>query len=314
MRRISKSGRGTYEEKGKRPGPGQYPVKSSIGTKGVSIAGRVNSGSFMGKGNGTPGPGQYSNLNGNRPKTAGGAFGVKTGSSLSINPQTSTKVGPGAYTIGGGNKSMNRTQDKGFGTATGRGMPINSSGPGPGQYSTSGRMDKENAVGFGRSTRNESKKNGTPGPGMYTHVPRYPGADGVTMKSRTSFGDFMPKNQAVPGPGQYNPDISASKGGHRGSGMGQSVRSNLGGNSQNTPGPGSHNTTNWDTASRAGNGSTFGPKEHKRQADRGKDLISNSKTPGPGAYNVGRNSLHAPSYSMSGAKYSKDLSYAPGPG
>ena len=96
--------------------------------------------------------------------------------------------------------------------------------------------------------------------------------------------------------------------------MGQSMRSNLGGNSHNTPGPGSHNTTNWDTASRAGNGSTFGPKEHKRQADRGKDLISSSKTPGPGAYSVGRNSCHAPSYSMSGAKYSKDLSYAPGPG
>ena len=62
-------------------------------------------------------------------------------------------------------------------------------------------MDKENAVGFGRSTRNESKKHGTPGPGQYTHVPRYPGNDGVSMKSRTSFGDFMPKNKSVPGPG-----------------------------------------------------------------------------------------------------------------
>merc|ERR1712032_744797 len=85
---ISKSGRGTYEEKGKRPGPGQYPSKSTMGSKGVSIAGRVNSGSFMGKGNNTPGPGQYSNVYGNRPKTAGGTFGGRLGSSLAINPQT----------------------------------------------------------------------------------------------------------------------------------------------------------------------------------------------------------------------------------
>ena len=54
----------------------------------------------MGKGTGTPGPGQY-NVDG-RPKTAGGTFGIKYGSSLSINPQTTTRVGPGAYNLGGG--------------------------------------------------------------------------------------------------------------------------------------------------------------------------------------------------------------------
>ena len=66
------------------------------------MAGRVNSGSFLGKGTGTPGPGQYTNVQGARPKTAGGTFGIKTGSSLSINPQTTTRVGPGAYNMGGG--------------------------------------------------------------------------------------------------------------------------------------------------------------------------------------------------------------------
>ena len=119
----------------------------------------------MGKGNNVPGPGQYSNLYGNRPKTAGGAFGVKTGSSMSINPQTAAKVGPGAYNLPGGKQSMNCTQDKGFGTATGRGMAINASGPGPARYGLTGSMDKENAVSFGRSTRNDSKKGATPGPG-----------------------------------------------------------------------------------------------------------------------------------------------------
>ena len=46
-------------------------------------------------------------------------------------------------------------------------MAINASGPGPAQYTVRGGMDKENACGFGRSTRNESKKGGTPGPGQY---------------------------------------------------------------------------------------------------------------------------------------------------
>ena len=146
-------------------------------------------------------------------------------------------------------------------------------------------------------------------------MPRYGGADGVTMKSRTSFGDFMPKNEGVPGPGQYSQDMRGIKGGHGGSAIGAGQRGDLVGNGMKTPGPGSHNTTNWDTASRQGAGSTFGPKDHVVKSDRGKDLIINAKNPGPGSYNVGgRNSLNAPSYSMSGAKYDKDLSYAPGPG
>lgn len=68
---------------------------------------------------------------------------------------------------------MNRSQNKGFGTATGRSMPINNSGPGPGMYNVTGGVDKENAVGFGRSIRDSKKKGGgTPGPGQYTHVPK----------------------------------------------------------------------------------------------------------------------------------------------
>ena len=52
---------------------------------------------------------------------------------MNVNSQTSNKIGPGAYNgLPGGKQSMNRTQNKGFGTATGRSMPINSHGPGPG--------------------------------------------------------------------------------------------------------------------------------------------------------------------------------------
>ena len=106
-------------------------MSGGFGNKGVTIAGRVTSGSFMSKGTSTPGPGQYSVDR--RPKTAGGAFGVKTGSSMGINPQTAAKVGPGAYNLSGVGKQQNNIQDKGFGTTLGgRSMGISSVAPGPG--------------------------------------------------------------------------------------------------------------------------------------------------------------------------------------
>ena len=95
--------------------------------------------------------------------------------------------------------------------------------------------------------------------------------------------------------------------------MGTGQRSNFIGTGTPTPGPGHHNATDWDIHSKMGAGSRFGPTDGKVKNDRGKDLISNSKTPGPGAYNLGSGSC-APAYSMAGNKYDKDLSYAPGPG
>lgn len=97
--------------------------------------------------------------------------------------------------------------------------------------------------------------------------------------------------------------------------MGTSQRSNFVGTGNPTPGPGQFNTSDWDTHSRVGAGSRFGPSDGKYKAgDRGKDLVKNIDNPGPGAYTLGRNSCNAPSYSMAGSKYDKDLSDAPGPG
>ena len=200
---------------------------------------------------------------------------------------------------------MNRTQDKGFGTAGGgRSMPINSCAPGPGQYTLG--YDLDHAHRFGKSTRDEKGKHGTPGPGTYSQKSGY-GGEGVTMKSRNKFGEFITTNK-TPGPGQYNPDLRASKGGNQGSKVGTGQRSNFVGKGPITPGPGHHNALEWDVHSRKDIGSRFGCEE-----DRSKALISNSKTPGPGAYSIGSHS-NAPAYSMSGAKYDKDLSGAPGPG
>lgn len=44
------------------------------------MSGKTNSGSFMVKGLGNPGPGQYDIIDKMRPKTTGGIFGLKTGS------------------------------------------------------------------------------------------------------------------------------------------------------------------------------------------------------------------------------------------
>jgi hypothetical protein len=102
-----------------------------------------------------------------RPKTAGGAFGVKYGSSLAINPQTSSKVGPGAYNGANISTSKNVKKDNGFGMDTSsRGLGVNNRAPGPGQYNTRKSMEIDNGHIFGTSTRAGDKEMMiNPGPG-----------------------------------------------------------------------------------------------------------------------------------------------------
>ena len=96
MYSVSKVGRDGAAAKGKQPGPGSYTMPSSFGNKGRSMGSKCGA-NFMSGGTKTPGPGQYSVGGQMRPKTAGGQFGVKTGSSLAINPQTGPNLGPGSY-------------------------------------------------------------------------------------------------------------------------------------------------------------------------------------------------------------------------
>ena len=108
-----------------------------------------------------------------RPKTAGGTFGIKCGSSLAINPQTGANLGPGAYgSLARPSSSKNVKQNIGFGTdygARGVGGPQGKGKiPGPGNYNVTGSMEIENGHIFGTSVRKDARDlERVPGPGQY---------------------------------------------------------------------------------------------------------------------------------------------------
>lgn len=82
--------------------------------------------------------------------------------------------------------------------------------PGPGAYSNRQDGYDYNEVGFGTSTRKPMGGTGGVGPGQYTENDMSKlGRNDVTMKFR--HGDSIVQNKSVPGPGQYNPDVGASK-------------------------------------------------------------------------------------------------------
>ena len=97
--------------------------------------------------------------------------------------------------------------------------------------------------------------------------------------------------------------------------MGNSKRTDFTGGGSNAPGPGTHNTDAYDTVSRLGKGSTFGPHSTGKLADRSAGMVRNASNPGPGQYNGGNGGLGGPSYSMASRfGKSKDENWQPAPG
>ena len=81
----------------------------------------------------------------------------------------------------------------------------------------------------------------------------------------------------------------------------------------NTPGAGAYGV---DVKS-AKSGSSFGPHQNngKFKDDRGKALLGNVWTPGPGNYSIDKGTASkAPAYSISSKPKSKDDNWQPGPG
>jgi hypothetical protein len=184
----------------------------------------------------------------------------------------------------------------------------------------------DNAHCFGTSTRNPSqakqtqlRQHQTPGPGSYLD-PAYNayaqrGTAEVTIKSRQHYGSFAQVRSKAPGPGQYNPDLRASVSSQQGFKIGKSERTSFK-DVTKTPGPGAFGGLNWNMDS-AKAGSSFGPHGQSGvvKDDRSKALLgANVNNPGPGNYNIDKNSRSAPAYSMSMKPKNKDDNWQPGPG
>ena len=110
---------------------------------------------------------------------------------MAINPQTSGKVGPGAYNLGMGNSSKNVKKNLGFTTDERSGVGGRSFAPGPGQYDTRGNCEIENGHIFGTSKRKDEKDlMRNPGPGQYDARSSIKDG-GASMKARHANGGFI---------------------------------------------------------------------------------------------------------------------------
>jgi hypothetical protein len=90
----------------------------------------------------------------------------------------------------------------------------------------------------------------------------------------------------MPGPGQYNPNLSASKENLGGVRIGTANRSVLGAAGIDTPGPGNYNVRNI----LGGPGYGFGSS--------GRGTLGKDEVPGPGHYKVPCKVADVPGYSM----------------
>ena len=151
-----------------------------------------------------------------------------------------------------------------------------------------------------------------PGPGHYTSTIEK-SASGVTIGQRhgTSIGPKSTVN--TPGPGQYNPNVDASKLQSHASAIGNEKRPDITGvakDAKNWPGPGQHGFSGSISLNK---GSKIGTGQRSQIGGGG------LKTPGPGNYSINVNATRAeqPRYSIKGGKLrgtSLVMSDEPGPG
>lgn len=221
------------------PGPGQYTIDPDSHVNGPKHGfgtSTRNHGKAMGDSKYVPGPGQYASME----------FVGKEGNKISMKfrPQTASAQsidipGPGSY-----NPNMNAVRHSTPGNTIGSGvrnsLKNDSSMPGPGQFNVGEDWSKQQkGTRFGSSNRLDvARAQGGPGPGQYSLQDRiHAQAPSYSMASRKGSG--LTSN-LMPGPGQYNPNVSSSKENIGGVKIGTGSRSNLGPGSKEVPGPGSY--------------------------------------------------------------------------
>lgn len=163
------------------PGPGHYPIKTSVGTEsqGKSLAFRHNPGKTSNEFN--PGPGSYNSDYRSAVKSSP-SFGMGTSKRQELGTR-STRNNP----------------------------PPGSHNP---DYTIS--KQKQASWSFGSSVRQplSGKNHGTPGAGTY---PRHKGSEGpafnmgLKLDNQSSIGQYRMTQKGKPGPGAHEPNYKAAK-------------------------------------------------------------------------------------------------------
>lgn len=214
------------------PGPGQYALKTTVGTEGPAYGIRGRQESKIE--NKAPGPGNYN------PKdeyTRHGTPGTVIGKGKRDEIATKREApGPGNYEL---NSSLERGKMYSFGTEKREGSleKQSKSIPGPGTYVAQSFVGKD-SQGKSISGKCEIKiKNDNPGPGTYNPDDRKHGPAYSLLGHRVD-DPILIERSKMPPPGNYNPNDSLIR--HNAPNVSFGVRPQTSGSKNEAPGPGQY--------------------------------------------------------------------------
>lgn len=263
------------------PGPGTYEIaKSQIGPKWGFGSDERNQ-YFI---NNSPGPGTYDI---HIEQKSGYTMAKKF-----LENSSDYVPGPGAYDTSLRTKSPQWT----MGRESKAQMIIRNNVPGPGSYNVEDVRPHSLAPKMGSSEKSPQKvTEKAPGPGAYEIPNRAVEGPQFSIKGR----DEKSNKNNLPGPGQYNQDISIKDRSPAFS-IGTSAKIDKGRILEN-PGPGAYDTRDKDTGPKWGFGSET------------KDKSFRAENPGPGTYEL-PGTLSKTAFSIGGRNLEAQKDVNPGPG
>jgi len=271
--RFGSSTRDGLYRSGDSPGPGSYSARANTIGKGSTPKYRFGTSDRSQDDistRGLPGPGAYNYRS---------EFG-DTGKGMSLVPRRSENdlltsgaiPGPGAYNVNLKNKHSQPAYRIGSASRDSLSRD-NREVPGPGNYNFRNTNIGTN-VRIGTSVRQPlNPLRNVPGPGTYSYRTKIGEGPKFVMNPRREDVTKSQNDRGMPGPGAYNPSLSAVKFHASSAGIGSGERNDLYA-SRTNPGPGQYNL-------RSG---FKGPKWGFGHERRGQDVESG--TPGPGYYKL----------------------------
>lgn len=307
---ISRSKRDTNFSKFQdTPGPGSYNENNYIrafkpNSTMYSFGHLKKENSFVNKSD-TPGPGTY-----NKAFFFGKGKGYTISRAMDKNNSfvtpSSGNIGPGQYDISGKYSNKPNTSGVRIGHSARKLTDIQTISPGPAQYSVNDVYEKEkfkNGFTFTKSKANlsgfsdsiNSLSTTTPGPGKYD-------IQGVFGKGQGfSFNKCLKreKTSEIPGPGQYDDNVSFIKPNHPKYKIGKSLNTSFIGTNDN-PGPGQYKYE--ESSLKRTN------RSHVFSKDR-KFKDKSDYTPGPGQYKIPCSFRDVNDYSVIGGSFEMNYKF-----